>query len=58
MKYNVFDKDGKYLGTIHGDSPEDAVEEAKIFGMPQADHVVLTEDRLKHHRRTKRDYLN
>ncbi len=39
MKYNVYDRNGLYLGTIHGRDSEEALEEAIQFGMLHADHV-------------------
>lgn len=43
-KYNVYDKDDQFLGTINGNSAEEALEEAKIFGMPTADYAKPKED--------------
>lgn len=43
-KYNVFAKDNKYLGTIHGADPAEALDEAKLFGMTDADHVEERDD--------------
>jgi hypothetical protein len=43
-KFNVFDENNKYLGTIHGIDKEDALAEAIEFGMISADHCEEREE--------------
>lgn len=40
MKWNVFDKDGEWLGTVHAANSEAALEKAKnVFHMDTASYV-------------------
>jgi len=52
MKYNVFDKDDHWLGTVHGSDPQNALEKAiDEFGMTTADHVEERDDDVEPHGR-------
>lgn len=41
MVFNVFDKNGNYLGTIEAGTAENALIRAKCCGMNDATHVEL-----------------
>lgn len=54
MKYNVFDKNGKWLGTVHAADPKEAIHKAIYeFKMSTADYVEERDEPI--YRDSKKD---